>query len=427
MEHAVAEEQRQAILSGHLSRTIQSWPGRGIMWYEGYIKCLVENSVLDKANLDEDYEQYLVHTLVDQASREISAGHQSLWEISMATVELLPATESSVQALERVRYEGDGLNTTEPCAVCLDEMLLGTQPTSVGTVVPRMPIKPYTVLSLRPLQQCYHQHLPTTSRHPLSNSDPPATTLASLSSPDLLAGGGESATIPQQLAYLNRPSDVTHSASSPLPGLPPTPSTAAAQSTHTLHLCRYNGSAKSITVYVDLIMSSCFDNSKVGDKDIYGRIDEKEIALRFNIFLSMQINALSPQNVHPDLSSEVINKGAYKSYEAGVYRCATEVKEGVRAQTIRWSERGEQVDNFFWHLERYFEALDIDDKEEKVQTAVMYLTDTAALWWRCRYTNGCDVNTGEKFRHELKRKLYPESIEDMAMINLRRLRQKGSI
>ncbi|KAK3023197.1 hypothetical protein RJ639_043662 [Escallonia herrerae] len=127
MEHAVAEEQRQAILSGHLSRTIQSWPGRGIMWYEGYIKCLVENSVLDKANLEEDYEQYLVHTLVDQASREISTGHQSLWEISMATVELLPATESSVQALERVRYEGDGLNTTEPCAVCLDEMLLGTQ------------------------------------------------------------------------------------------------------------------------------------------------------------------------------------------------------------------------------------------------------------------------------------------------------------
>ncbi|KAK3023114.1 hypothetical protein RJ639_042703 [Escallonia herrerae] len=47
-----------------------------------------------------------------------------------------------------------------------------------------------------------------------------------------------------------------------------------------------------------------------------------------------------------------------------------------------------QVDNFFWHLERYFEALDINDEEEK---------------------------------------FYPESAEDMAMINLRRLRQKGSI
>ncbi|KAK3029318.1 hypothetical protein RJ639_038416 [Escallonia herrerae] len=129
MERAMAEEQRHAVLRDHLSGTIQSWPGRDIMWYEGYIKYIVGNSVLDKANFDEDYEQYLVQSLVDQASREISTAGQSLWGISVATVELLPATESSVQALEKVRYEGDGLNTTEPCAVCLDEMLLGRQVT----------------------------------------------------------------------------------------------------------------------------------------------------------------------------------------------------------------------------------------------------------------------------------------------------------
>ncbi|KAK3028407.1 hypothetical protein RJ639_039617 [Escallonia herrerae] len=50
-----------------------------------------------------------------------------------------------------------------------------------------------------------------------------------------------------------------------------------------------------------------------------------------------------------------------------------------------------QVDNLFWHLERYFEALDIDDEKEKVQTVVMFLNDTAALRWRRRYTDGCDV------------------------------------
>ncbi|KAK3029319.1 LOW QUALITY PROTEIN: hypothetical protein RJ639_038417 [Escallonia herrerae] len=120
MERAMAEEQRQAVLRDQLSGTIQLWPGRDIMWYEGYIKCIVGNSVLDEANLDEDYEQYL--SLVDQASREISTAGQSLWGISVATVELLPATESSVQALEKVRYEGD-------------------EPTSASTVVPGMPIK----------------------------------------------------------------------------------------------------------------------------------------------------------------------------------------------------------------------------------------------------------------------------------------------
>ncbi|KAK2999206.1 hypothetical protein RJ639_022785 [Escallonia herrerae] len=86
-----------------------------------------------------------------------------------------------------------------------------------------------------------------------------------------------------------------------------------------------------------------------------------------------------------------------------------------------------QVDNLFWHLERYFKALDIDDEKEKVQTVVMYLNDTAALRWRCHYADGCDVKTWEKFKHELKRQFYPESIIDIAMINLQWMRKKGSI
>ncbi|KAK3001562.1 hypothetical protein RJ639_021569 [Escallonia herrerae] len=75
------------------------------------------------------------------------------------------------------------------------------------------------------------------------------------------------------------------------------------------------------------------------------------------------------------------------------------------------------------HLEQYFEALDIDKKK----TVVIYLNDIAALRWRRRYTDGCDVKTWEKFKHELKRQFYSESIKDMAMINLQWLRKKGSI
>ncbi|KAK3019180.1 hypothetical protein RJ639_004729 [Escallonia herrerae] len=72
-------------------------------------------------------------------------------------------------------------------------------------------------------------------------------------------------------------------------------------------------------------------------------------------------------------------------------------------------------------------SLDIGEEEENVQTVVMYLTDIVALWWMRHYTDGCNVKTWETFKHELKRQFYPESVEDMTMINLRRLRQKGSI
>ncbi|KAK3010294.1 hypothetical protein RJ639_010799 [Escallonia herrerae] len=41
--------------------------------------------------------------------------------------------------------------------------------------------------------------------------------------------------------------------------------------------------------------------------------------------------------------------------------------------------------------------------------------------------DGCDFKTWQKFNCDLKRQVYPESTEDMAMINLRWLRQKGSI
>ncbi|KAK3030362.1 hypothetical protein RJ639_038318 [Escallonia herrerae] len=78
-------------------------------------------------------------------------------------------------------------------------------------------------------------------------------------------------------------------------------------------------------------------------------------------------------------------------------------------------------------IARYFEVLDIDDEKEKVQTVVMYLNDIAALRWRRRYTDECDVKKWEKFKHELKRQFYLESIVDIAMINLQWLRKKGSI
>ncbi|MFQ6630601.1 hypothetical protein Gotur_009813 [Gossypium turneri] len=42
------------------------------------------------------------------------------------------------------------------------------------------------------------------------------------------------------------------------------------------------------------------------------------------------------------------------------------------------------VDNFLWRMENYFRAKGIMDDEVKVNTASMFLTDIALLWWRGR-------------------------------------------
>ncbi|KAK3007925.1 hypothetical protein RJ639_014734 [Escallonia herrerae] len=102
-------------------------------------------------------------------------------------------------------------------------------------------------------------------------------------------------------------------------------------------------------------------------------------------------------------------------------------KKMPEPRSYNGAREARQVDNFFWHLEWYFEALDIDDEKEKVQMTAMYLMDRAIFWWRRCYTDGCDVKTWEKFKHELKRQFYPESVKDMVMINLQWLRKKGSI
>nr|CAD1817169.1 unnamed protein product [Ananas comosus var. bracteatus] len=77
--------------------------------------------------------------------------------------------------------------------------------------------------------------------------------------------------------------------------------------------------------------------------------------------------------------------------------------------------RDEEIDNSLWHIERYIKALWLDDKEEKVQIASMYLTDDAMLWWRWRSTEAekglCQLKTWEDFVHELKAQFYPEHVE----------------
>ncbi|KAK2999715.1 hypothetical protein RJ639_023813 [Escallonia herrerae] len=148
---------------------------------------------------------------------------------------------------------------------------------------------------------------------------------------------------------------------------------------------------------------------------IFNRLDDLEVDSRL-IVLERKVNVFAEElddfikervahftkwdvQRHKDVNGQVMELqeelGAYKN------KLTRATRQGCIA-----------VDNFFWHLERYFEALDIDNEEKKVHMAVMYLMDTAASWWRHRYTDGCDVKTWEKFKRELQRQLYLDSVDD---------------
>ena len=90
-----------------------------------------------------------------------------------------------------------------------------------------------------------------------------------------------------------------------------------------------------------------------------------------------------------------------------------------------------ELDNFLWHMERYFEAIALTDEAAKVRTATLYLTDTATLWWRRRFADMekgiCTIETWEDFRREIKRQFYPEDVAYLARKNMRRLKHTGSI
>ncbi|KAI3459096.1 hypothetical protein Pfo_015759 [Paulownia fortunei] len=90
-----------------------------------------------------------------------------------------------------------------------------------------------------------------------------------------------------------------------------------------------------------------------------------------------------------------------------------------------------EVENFLWHMERYFEGLNLIDEASRVRTATLYLTDTAILWWRRKHADiergTCRVDTWEDFKKELKRHFYPENIVYEARKKLRELKQRGTI
>ncbi|MBA0644481.1 hypothetical protein Goklo_028635 [Gossypium klotzschianum] len=80
-------------------------------------------------------------------------------------------------------------------------------------------------------------------------------------------------------------------------------------------------------------------------------------------------------------------------------------------------------------MENYFCAKGIVDDVIKVNTASMFLTDIALLWWRGRTTDKsqCEIGKWQEFQCELKGQFYPEFTEEEAWAKLQGITRWGTV
>ena len=90
-----------------------------------------------------------------------------------------------------------------------------------------------------------------------------------------------------------------------------------------------------------------------------------------------------------------------------------------------------ELDNFLWHMERYFEAITLIDEAAKVCSATLYLTDNATLWWRRRFMEiekgTCTIDTWADFKREIKKQFYSEDVEYLTHKKIKYLKHTESI
>nr|XP_033515833.1 uncharacterized protein LOC117280256 [Nicotiana tomentosiformis] len=73
----------------------------------------------------------------------------------------------------------------------------------------------------------------------------------------------------------------------------------------------------------------------------------------------------------------------------------------------------------------------VKDDEAMINTAVLYLSETAMLWWRRKMADVdkgiCTISTWDQFKAEFKRQFFPNNVLYEARRKLRELKQTGSI
>ncbi|XP_070044861.1 uncharacterized protein [Nicotiana tomentosiformis] len=105
--------------------------------------------------------------------------------------------------------------------------------------------------------------------------------------------------------------------------------------------------------------------------------------------------------------------------------------EAPKPKIFRGERSAQDVKNFLWQLDAYFEHVSIANEAAKIRTTAMYLTDTAMLWWQRKNVDmekgTCLIDTWEQFKEELKRQFYPQNVVHEARRKLRELKKTSSI
>ena len=128
-------------------------------------------------------------------------------------------------------------------------------------------------------------------------------------------------------------------------------------------------------------------------------------------------------------------------HEVAIYKTALSARviatheaprvEVLKPHTFSGQRDAKELENFLWHMERYFEAIALTDEAMKVRTATLYLTDNATLWWCRRFLEiekgTCTIDTWVDFKREIKKRFYPEDVEYLARKKIKYLKHTGSI
>ena len=95
------------------------------------------------------------------------------------------------------------------------------------------------------------------------------------------------------------------------------------------------------------------------------------------------------------------------------------------------SDHARELDNFLWSVEKYFDALCLENNASKINIATMYLGDDAILWWRRRESYAKkglgSLKKWDEFKADFKKQFYPKNAEEIALKKLRGLKHTGLI
>ncbi|CAL2267189.1 unnamed protein product [Prunus armeniaca] len=107
------------------------------------------------------------------------------------------------------------------------------------------------------------------------------------------------------------------------------------------------------------------------------------------------------------------------------------VLDSFKPKSYNGKREVKELDTFLWNIERYFKYLKLEDDEPKINTATLFLTDNALMWWRRRSMEieqgTFTLETWDEFKKDIMLHFYPENAKYEAKEKLRWLKQTGNV